>query len=47
MATGLMVQNDPTWQQAQEYFMQDIMAMAEFYIPPARGENMQYGADNL
>lgn len=46
-SVGLVMQNDPTYKDMQSQFMMEVDAMADFYLPSARGENLQYGADNI
>jgi hypothetical protein len=48
IATGLKLENDPTWQSLEQEFALMLSNMADHYLPAvAVAGNMQYGADRL
>jgi hypothetical protein len=47
IATGLKIENDPTYLALEEEFNAAYMAMKDDLLPPDRGQNLQYGRDTL
>lgn len=47
IATGLKLENDPTWQPLEQEFVEAVGAMSEDLLPPDRAGNTQYGRDYL
>jgi hypothetical protein len=46
-ATGLKMQNDPTWDSLEQEFGSVILSMREDLLPPDQYQNLQYGRDNF
>lgn len=47
IATGLKLENDPTWPSMEEEYNDMLAAMIDTLIPPDRAKNLQYGRDEL
>lgn len=47
MASGLKVQNDPTWDALEQEFQQMLGTMREDLLPPDQYRNAQFGRDQL
>ena len=45
MATGLKMENDPTWEPLEQEFVTGLDAMKEDLLPPSHASTLQYGRD--
>ena len=46
-ATGLKIQNDPTWDSLEQEFGTVLVSMREDLLPPDQYKNLQYGRDSF
>jgi len=47
MATGLKMENDPTWEPLEQEFVTGLDAMKEDLLPPSHASTLQYGRDTF
>jgi hypothetical protein len=46
-ASGLKMENDPTYQPLENEFLHGIEMMIDDLLPPSHASTLQYGRDNL